>query len=180
MACINLNPGRYSKRHSRKKKPYPSYNYSNPDTVEKLTAYMINPDKTCEEYINYYNVPTTTPEAVQDSFKAIQKLYGKEDGRHAEHFVISLNSTESEILGVEGIAKITKEYCAPFAEEYQVVSAVHLEKEKQLHFHVEINPVSFKTGKRLHKDGKFLHEQRAIVKTLVNKELQNLNPIDRH
>ena len=169
-----MNPGRYSKRHYGKKKPYASYNYSNPDAVEKLTAYIINPEKTNEDYINYYNVPSTSPEAIQDSFKAVQKLYGKEDGRHAEHFVISLNSNESATLGPEGIAKIAKEYCAPFAEEYQVVSAVHLEKSKQLHFHVEINPVSFKTGKRLHKDGKFLHEQRAIIKALVNKEIEKL------
>lgn len=174
MARINLNPGRYSKRASATCKPYPSYNYSNTDAVEKLTRYITDSQKTNPDFIYYYNVPSTGPQAVQDSFSAIRKLFGKDHGRHAEHFVISLNKEESIMLGQKGISNIAREYCSSFAKEYQVVCAVHLEKPEQLHFHVEINPVSFRTGKRLHKDAKFLYAQRTCVDALVQQEMKNI------
>lgn len=174
MARINLNPNRYSKKKAGKFKPYPSYNYSNDDAVEKLTNYIINPEKTDSRYVNYHNVSPSTPKAVQNSFAAVQRLYGKASGRHAEHFVISMSKEESAILGEEGVSRIADKYCATFAGEYQVVSAVHIERPEQLHFHVEINPVSFMTGKRLHKDGAFLRHQRMLVQKLVDQQMEEL------
>ena len=179
MARINLNPGKYNKKRSNFLKLYPNYNYSNTDAVEKLTTYIINPQKTDPECTCYYNVSPSNPKTVQDSFTAIQKIYGKEQGRHAEHFVVSFSKEESALLGKTGVINIAAAYCSTFADEYQLISAVHIEKPEQLHFHVEINPVNIRTGKRLHKDGKFLYTQRNLVQTLVAQELEKHTDVNR-
>lgn len=177
MARINLNPAKTGKKHQKTSSPnckkYPSYNYSNEDAVQKLTSYIINSKKTNGEYISYYNIPAASAEAVQDSFTAIQKLYGKADGRHAEHFVISLSEEESKVIGTQGLFEMAEKYCSPFAEEYQILFAIHSSKPEQLHVHIELNPVSFKTGKRLHKDRTFLEAQRSSIKQFTEEKMKN-------
>lgn len=170
MPRINLNP-----RNKKNEKFYSSHNYSNPDAVKKLAAYILNPDKTSSNYTKYYGVLESSPECIQSNFASIASIHKKDmkGRRKAEHFVISAHgkSEVEEMGGIEIFHEGVIKYCEHLAQNHQLVFAIH-ENTNNLHAHILLNPINCTNGKRLQKNRFFLETEKTYVNSIFS-DLKN-------
>lgn len=121
--------------------------YSNEDVIERLIYYILNPLKTPNYYVYGHAVNLMNVNSVIDSFKLIQKVHGKTDGRKVRHLIISFADYEGITCDdAYGIQFAVVEYFRQLG--HQVLSAVHVpaNKDNRVHFHMAINTVNMYTG----------------------------------
>ena len=166
MPRINLNP-----RNKKTEKFYNSHNYSNPNAVENLASYILNPDKTPSNYTKHFGVLEASPECIQCNFAAIASIHNKDmkGRRKAEHFVISAHgkSEVQEIGGIKGFHEGIIQYCEHLTLNHQLVFAIH-GNTNNLHAHIILNPINFNNGKRLQKNRKFLEDEKELVRSIFS------------
>ena len=125
-------------------------NYKNNPAIRNLLRYVIY-EKGYKKKFEYWGA-RNLPKDVEKAFREIitlQKLLGSNNGRLMHQFVLSL---PIEIQDVK-VAYILAEALADYlGQEYQLFYGVHTD-EPNLHIHVAINSVSFKTGRKWHKKG---------------------------
>lgn len=119
--------------------------YSNEDAVEREINYIYNPSHATSGYYGGVAVSYLNPEITIEQFKAVKRIYHKEDGRQIKHLVVSFAKNEhvSAKKALE-IGYIIAEY---FNNRYQIYFGVH-ENEEHIHIHFGINTVSYIDGKK--------------------------------
>lgn len=145
---------------------YHSHNFSTPNSLEKLNQYVFDFQKCPSQKYGFHHVPKT-PTSVPLAMKAISRLFEQNaDGkRQAEHFVVSLSVQESKELGIDGLVDIANQFCSEVIPDHQSCFAIH-ENTKNLHAHIIVNPVNYRTGHRLHKDANFSRNAIEYVRSL--------------
>lgn len=108
---------------------------------EDVINYILNPLK-AKRYVGAYGVNMECP---AESMKHISEQFGKINGVQLRHFIISFYP--NELIDSVIANEIAKQFMLFFANEYQVVYAVH-EDKPHLHIHVVINSVSYVDGHR--------------------------------
>lgn len=104
------------------------------------------------QYLN----PTSSFEEMREA----QTLFDKDSGRLAYHFIISFDPGDP--LMPEDAFTFAMEFIAFFFKEYQVLFNVHT-KQSHLHVHLALNPVSLRTGKKLHVDYELTGQYRDFI-----------------
>ena len=115
--------------------------YRESDAIARVVHYIMNPYK-ARHYYGVYGADIHNPAA---SMNMISEQFGKANGVRLHHFVISFypNELRDPII----VDEIARRFAECLACEYQMVYAVHEDKE-QLHIHIVINSVSYIDGHR--------------------------------
>lgn len=94
---------------------------------------------------------------------AVQKAYGKTDGRRMYHLIVSypknMKKKDAVINATERIAEM-------LFQDYQVFYGIHT-STAHWHAHYAINAVSYTTGKKWHQNKKEFAEMKEIIFRLI-------------
>lgn len=108
------------------------------------------------------------------SMLSVKKMYHKERGRQFEHSMLSVSPVGNDYTN-ERLLQIGTE-CAEYwyKKGFQCTVALHLDSEFR-HFHILVNSVSYKDGKKLKMNLKFYNEYKTHCSRVLNK--YGLDPI---
>ncbi len=137
--------------------------YRDIDSKLDVISYILNPEKAQHSYIGGMS---GTPRNIAENMNDVSVYFGKERGVQLRHYIISFSPNEiNDPALVNIIAQRIIEY---FAEEYQVIYAVH-EDKPHLHIHIVINSVSFVDGHRYYGKREEFNAFRNFIKNLLRQ-----------
>ena len=133
--------------------------YANADAVDNVIRYVTRTRSDEQRKgelqgyggLGFFRYDTT--ETMIARFKAVQNAYGigYRKGKRMFHEVFSITDREFEGINCDMklLNQIALELCGEYYRQgFQVVYAIHWDKEKKLHIHFAVNAVSFMTGKK--------------------------------
>lgn len=142
--------------------------------LEHSINYILQPKKLGEA--NLAGGINCLPEMAYRQMKAIKQMFGKTGGRQGYHFVISLKPGEGTPEIMYDIAMRFAEEA--FAGEYEVVVAVHTDRE-HLHAHIVINSVNMVTGYKFQcRDGDWKYKFQPITNKLCEEYGLHITPAE--
>ncbi len=115
--------------------------YSDDKALGTVMYYISHPKDNSHITLGYYGV-TDICNAVKQ-IQSVEAVYGKTEGRHLRHFILSFSYMET--VDFELIYEITREVAAFYANRYQIVYAVH-HKVENPHAHIVMSTVDYNTG----------------------------------
>ena len=117
--------------------------YKNTPAIRHLLRYAIY-EKGYEKKFRYWGARNLSKDVEKASREIItmQRLLGKNEGRLMHHFIISFPLEIQDVQVVYVLAEVLADY---LGQEYQLFYGVHTD-EPNLHIHLVMNSVSFKTG----------------------------------
>ena len=119
----------------------PKKKYKDDDIYQDITSYVTNPQKCYQRLITERNL--SYGHYAEDMYQLANK-YGKLKGTRIRHVVVTFEKNETDVHTVFDIAQWACDY---YKNEYQVFAAVH-ENTDHLHFHMIMNTVGIKDGKK--------------------------------
>ena len=129
------------------------------EALQNLCQYIIDPDHEKSDGTlvggQYFN-PTSSFEEMRE----VQTLFDKDSRRLAYHFVVGFDPGDP--LMPKDAFTFAIEFIDFFFREYQVLFNVHT-KQSHLHVHFALNPVSLRTGKKLHVDYELIGRYRDFI-----------------
>lgn len=137
--------------------------YTDKNSVYDVLHYIVKP-KQINTYIDWYGlgVLESSIQNASDSFLAIKKIYGKEDGKQLHHFVISpytgfpMNIAIIHLIGFQILQYV-------YDIGFQGVIAYHGNTFTP-HIHIVINSISYKDGSRLNNIKAFYNKLLYFLK----------------
>lgn len=142
--------------------------------LEHSINYILQPKKLGEA--NLAGSINCLPEMAYRQMKATKRMFGKNGGRQGYHFVISLKPGEGTPEIMYDIAMRFAEEA--FAGEYEVVVAVHTDRE-HLHAHIVINSVNMVTGYKFQcRDGDWKYKFQPITNKLCEEYGLHITPAE--
>lgn len=162
--------------------------YTNADAVNNVVRYItrtrINEDR--QKELIYYNgfgvVNYLTPAEMISQMCMVQEKYriSVRGGRRIYHEFFLIGNEEFYQLNrnMEYVKRIAAECSRIYYDMgFQVVYAIHRDKEKKLHIHFCVNTINFNTGMKWHSSHKDLHEREMIFNTILYRYMNLIIPI---
>ena len=155
--------------------------YTNKDAVRNVLAYVLrvrDDERRRAELLFWggFGIPVYDyEENVIKSFLCVQDTYNisSRKGRRIFHETVTMTPMEFNGLGNNyGVLKaVIEEYCYKeyFQQGFQVVYAVHWDKNKSLHVHFVINTINFKDGKKWHTSYEETAERETTFNSILRK-----------
>lgn len=140
--------------------------YHDSEAVDTVLSYCVQECKTPSSLIGGYGVN------VKQASYEMQRLtdaYGKSNGLHLRHMVLSFSKYELTELGDDAIGEIYKiaKYTAQYyANEYQIVYAIH-EDTGNCHVHFVMNTTSYVNGKKYRGDKADYYQFQAYLRQFL-------------
>lgn len=111
---------------------------------QAVIDYLRKPHKISEGgIIGSSVVPCIAPTAM----KVVTEAYHKEDGLKLRHSVLSF--AEEDHITLKQVRKIAREAMEYYADDYQILAAVHEDRD-HLHIHFVMNTTSYVDGSKYH------------------------------
>lgn len=137
-------------------------------SIYRVIRYILNPLKNPHRISNTDAVTEKDIKKIADGFKKVQKFYRKESGKRVLHFFVTF--PDDVVFSYDECRQIAF-YIAEYFEDYQLIFALH-ELNNHLvpcakHIHFAINPINFRTGKRLDINKSKLKELRMYIQSIV-------------
>ncbi len=139
--------------------------YDKEKAVYHVIRYIMNPQKNPHAISNIHEDEI---EKITEEFLQVQKYYRNEKGKRIRHFFLSFpeNSKFSYEEYIEIAFRITD-----YFKNYQIVFSLHEFNNDNLpcpiHIHFALNPINYRTGKRIKLDKKRLHELHKLIDTIL-------------
>ena len=138
------------------------------ELLERLCNYIYDDEKIdnkycigCRGLLNPYDA--------YDDMKIIESVFGKTNGRHAYHFMVSFDEG-TELISDDAWA-IAYELSSLFFPNHIVLYAVHT-KQRCLHVHFCVHAVNLLGGSKLHIDFPMLYRLQEYSDFLERKYLR--------
>ena len=137
----------------------------------EVLRYVLNPQKTTEELCHVtgdYQKDEITPKNVYQEFQRIRKMFDKdkkENSRTYTHGTVSFPKGE---VTPEEVKDFTCELMERIYPEYQVLTAVHTDRE-HLHAHFVVECCSYISGKMLHTSKHDLDRAKQICNDMAKE-----------
>ena len=141
--------------------------YRNESSIRNLLIYILNESKNPNNIHNVYGTSKTDIEKIIFHFIKVQELYRKTAYRRILHLIISFprdcsyTPIDYKRIGYQ----IVKYY-----DGYQVIFALHEKngdgESVPPHIHIAINPINYRTGKKIRFDKKHLKNLHKYVDTI--------------
>lgn len=144
--------------------------YCDDESIEDVLRYCQHSDK-CFGYVGGWSVNPTNAFTEMTIFN---KLANQDKGKRLRQYIISFSP--KVINDPDILYQIAKDITEFFAEEYQVVFALHFDKPHP-HIHIVLNTTNFRTLRKFPSDKKsyynfFNHANRVLRKHGVNDHLE--------
>ena len=143
--------------------------YKGKSSVKRVLAYILNEKKNPHNIHNVYGTSKSDIKNIAFHFIKVQELYRKTSHRRILHLIVSFPYDSS--YTPNDYRKIGYQIVA-YYRDYQVVFALH-ERDKceditQPHIHIALNPISYRTGKRIRYDRKHLKSFHNYLKEICS------------
>ena len=154
-------------------------NYTNANAVSNVLKYILRVRKNetrKEELISFGGMGVTLyagPDEIIQEFLYVQKLFRIDvrKGRRIYHEVMCLTNEEVAALqsDIRVIHQLAQDCCCVYYQSgYQVVFAIHWDKDRRFHIHFVVNTICFYDGRKWHTS----MEERAKREQCFNAVLQ--------
>lgn len=120
--------------------------YRDPDAVQDVINYITSESKVSSDGIICGAV---SPENAAAEMNHVIESYHKKSGPRIRHSVLSFSPEEP--ITPRQVKKVAKECVQYYKDDYQIVSAVHEDRD-HLHIHFVMNTTSYCTGRKYHGD----------------------------
>lgn len=142
--------------------------YDSEKAIVNILRYIVTDKESAEkEQVRYwkaFGADSKNIEKVIQQYENVQELFGKTKKKRIRHIILSFPMEMDDA----NTAKLVAEAVADMIyKSFQVTYAVH-EKERNLHVHLAINPVSYRTGKKWHMSKKEFKKWKEDVCEIVN------------
>lgn len=127
------------------------HKYHDPNALGAVVSYCLQEQKIPSELVSGFGVNIS--QAAYE-MERLSEAYGKTEGIHLRHMVLSFSPSEIEQLQPDALGEIYKigTYAAQYyGSEYQIVYSLH-EDSGNYHVHFVMNTVSFLTGRKYRGD----------------------------
>ena len=149
--------------------------YHDDNAIPDVVNYITRKDKATHRYIFGAKVDQVD---IAGSMRAVSKFYGKDSQIRLHHFVVSFPEKQSNI---EVLVAFAKEVCAYLGTVYQVVAAIHEDRQPGLHIHFVFNAVSYVNGYKYHgSKGDYRELIDELSSILYRHRLYPLVPMKYH
>ena len=163
--------------------------YENEDAVENVVRYITRTrpgENRKDELIAYGAMGVSAyaePEIMIQQMKYVQNFYEieRKKGARIYHEFYRFDEREQSILGnnIVYLQQIALQCCNVYYERgYQVIYAVHYDREKRLHIHFCVNAVSFVNGNKWHEYMNGLSQRQALFNGIAKKYMNIISPIE--
>lgn len=114
--------------------------------------------------IFYYPIATGDTASVAMQMSDVIQYFGKEYGQCLIHFSLNFASNGEDFdITAEDANRIGDFICKKFFYQFQIVYAVHQNRESHLHIHFVLNGVNLQTGKKPRRDFSIFYELRNFI-----------------
>jgi len=117
--------------------------YHDDKSFEDVLNYITSKQKTDIHLIGWFNVSSVKSAA--EEMAQLSESYGKLSGVRLRHFIISFPKNMFMPEDHSYVFAISKDIAKFYAAEYQIVFAVHINKQ-HIHTHFVFNAVSYRSG----------------------------------
>ena len=144
--------------------------YKKDKDIKNLLMYISGESKTKEKvrYCGCRGLPKK-PEKATEKIIQIQKLYNKDNRRRVYQIMVSFPEVMKDVNCVK---IIVENIAAMIYEGYQVYYGIH-EDTENLHIHYAINAVSYKDGRKWHKNKKEFYEMQKEIMECIQEIYSN-------
>ena len=142
--------------------------YEKKDDVEALIRYIAEDNYCGRAYNNYFGMRANNSKAGAEDILAVQNKYNKNPSTILRHIVISFG--EDYFVSPGQVQEIADKIAEYYNNEYQVMYGIHDKNssgENQIHIHMMVGSVNFRTGKILHEGIGELNEFKKYVEDVV-------------
>ncbi|MBQ8599037.1 MAG: relaxase/mobilization nuclease domain-containing protein [Oscillospiraceae bacterium] len=137
--------------------------YHDNRSISDILRYCTRSDKTNAELCGGWAV---NPENAALEMETFTKLANKDSGVRLRHFEISF--APGRHIEPKQAAKIAKECAKYYADDHQIVYAVHTDKH-HVHAHFVMNALRYSDGMKYRGDKKDLYDFEAHCKTVFHR-----------
>lgn len=146
--------------------------YINGDAIKKVIKYAFNPKKTSHNIYGCLGVVcSNTPLEINASLIDIQQEFRNEKGRKVYHFIVAFSKMEQLYLLFEDYLRVGYKIIEFFDDrDFQACFVLHETKDK-FHFHIIVNSVNYRTGKKFRYTKKRKYKLKKKVEDIINAYL---------
>lgn len=137
--------------------------YHDAAALNDLISYIQREDRTEPSLIGGLAV---NPFSAAEEMEILAKLARKYKGVHLRHFVVSFSPEETQ--SPQTLYKMAGEIAEFYADEYQIVYAVHCNKTN-LHIHFVMNTVSYQTGMKYPGNKKDFYDFQTHIRSVLRR-----------
>lgn len=139
--------------------------YDKEKAIYYVIHYIVNPQKNIHGISNIHDYEI---EKVVEEFLQVQKFYRNEKGKRIRHFFLSF--PEKCKFSYETYTRIAF-HISDYFENHQIVFALHEINNQNIpcnpHLHFALNPINYRTGKRIKLDKKRLHKLHRLIDSIL-------------
>ena len=144
--------------------------YRNRDAAEQLLSYITSHEKTRPDGIFGGSV---VPEFADLAMNTVMDVFHNDTGPRMRHSVLSLSP--DDCLSPAAVKKIAADAIRYYQDDYQIVAAVHEDKE-HLHVHFAMNTTSYLNGAKYHGDKSDYYAFISYLNTLARPHGIHVKP----
>ncbi len=138
----------------------------NKNISQKHLRYIIRNDATNAKLIACNMVD---PDNILESFGFFAKSIGKNTGRPLKHIVLSYSTKDSPKLSFEEYLQVTKEIANFYANDYQMVMAVHNNIPHRPHAHIVMDCLNISTELKYSEGISELNQFKDFIDDILEK-----------
>lgn len=112
------------------------------------------------------------PEYAVEEMETIKKIWNQTDGRQYKHYIFSFDNDVT--LPQQTLIKIGQEIGAYYADDYQILMAMHFDTNN-IHIHYVLNTVNMFTGKKFNLSKAEIFKYKLYINQILNQ--YNLAPL---
>lgn len=144
--------------------------YTEDRDIWNLLCYIVRDKRVgCMVPVSLWNTRGTL-KSVSDAYKqmvGLQRFFEKDKERRMYHLMITFEENVKDLDLIRDIAEEVADY---LGSERQLLYGIHTDKENY-HIHLAMNAVSFRNGKKWHKDKKAVDKWIRHLKGIALKKL---------
>ena len=142
--------------------------YHDDHAFHDVVSYVLNPAKTPQGFIGGYGVNVAH---AAFEMELLSQSFGKDKGLRLRHMELSFSPSEAKCFHTRvyhALYKIASYVCQYYADEYQIVFAVH-EDTDHPHIHFVMNCVNYRTGLKYRGDKADYYRFQSYVRGFLQE-----------
>lgn len=125
--------------------------YREEKSIRNVIKYILNPQKNPHNICHAFDASYEDMERIINAFISVQEYYRNAKKKRIFHMIVSFSPDEH--YSYDEYMHLGYKITNYFANDYQYIFALHENdgngNPTQPHFHIALNPISYRTGKRL-------------------------------
>ena len=142
----------------------PSNKYKDDDIYKDIAEYVTREDRAINDWVGYVNI--NDPDNAGQEMYELARSFGKLKGTRIRHMLFSFNPDTEAYIKADAAFRIGYKISQYYANDYQLIYAVH-ENKDHLHIHMVMNAVHRFTGQKHKGKKKDYYDFQKHIKKII-------------